>query len=202
MNLDAIDRGLLELLLEDGRMSFNDLAKQTGISTPTVSSRLKHLEELGIIQGFQILLDQDKFDQLSVLCMLEPESGKEKELIDLLVGNEMIREVYELDAGKIQIKVTLPGGADIRVLLEFLNNRELIRTYSWNVILKTQKELTRGYINVGTELNQPCMYCKGPIHGDPVRNKVDGTNRFFCCPVCQREFMKRYQDLKKRADSS
>jgi Lrp/AsnC family leucine-responsive transcriptional regulator len=201
MNLDPIDCEILNLLLEDGRMSFNDIAKQTGVSTPTVSSRLRHLEEDGIIRGFHASVDQDKLDQLSVLCTMEPHQGMADKLIDKLVGNEMVREVYDLDAGKIQIKATLPGGADIRVLLELLNDRELIRKYTWNVIVRTHKEMTRGYINHGTGLNQPCMYCKGPIHGNPIKKRVDGRTRLFCCAICQREFMKRYREIQGRADS-
>ena len=201
MNLDATDLGLLELLLEDGRMSFNDLAKNLGISTPTVSARLKNLEELGIIEGFHIKLNHDNLDQLTVISNIEPKNGMEEKLIEELLGSEMIREVYSLDREGIQIKATLPGGADIRVLLNFLNNKELVKKYQWSVILKTHKELPRGFINSGTRLNQPCMYCKSPIQGDPVKFKLDNKTRYFCCPICEREYLKKYDKLKKRSNS-
>ncbi len=201
MNLDETDLGLMALLLDDGRMSFNDLAKSLGISTPTVSARLKKLEELGIIEGFHIWLNHDKLDQLSVISTIEPRTGKAEILISELLGSEMIREVYSLDAAGIHIKATLPGGADIRVLLDFLNNRELVKRYRWNVILKTHKELPRGYINSGTRLNQPCMYCRSPIQGDPVKHRLDDRTRYFCCPICEREYLKKYTRLKESAGS-
>jgi len=201
MNLDETDLGLLELLLEDGRMSFNDLAKHIGISTPTVSARLKHLEELGIIDGFHIKLNNDKLDQLTVISTIEPHTGKTEMLIKELLESEMIREVYSLDMMVIQIKATLPGGTDIRVLLDFLNNRELVKKYHWSVILKTHKELPRGYINSGTRLNQPCMFCKSPIQGDPVKHRLDNKTRYFCCPICEREYLKKFGKLKKLAES-
>ena len=198
MNLDETDLGLLELLLEDGRMSFNDLAKRLGISTPTVSARLRNLEELGVIQGFHVKLDHDKLDHLTVVSTMDPQAGKAEELVEELVGNEMVREVYSLDTGALQLKATLPGGADIRVLLDFLNNRELVKSYRWNVILKTHKEVTRAYITAATRLNQPCDYCKSPIQGNPVKHKLDTRTRYFCCPICQREYVKRREKLKKR----
>jgi len=201
MNLDETDLGLLELLLEDGRMSFNDLAKRLGISTPTVSARLRNLEELGVIQGFHVKLGHDKIDQLTVLSTLEPLAGKEEELTKDLVENEMVREVYSLDTGALQLKATLPGGADIRVLLDFLNNKALVKSYRWNVILKTHKELPRAYITAATRLNQPCDFCKSPIQGTPVKYKLDTKARYFCCPICQREYVKRREKLKQRVGS-
>lgn len=196
---DEIDLGLLELLLEDGRMSFNDLAKQVGISTPTVSTRLKGLEEQGIIEGFHIRLNHDKLDQLSVISTIEPLPGKADQLIEELKEFEMIREIYSLDGLDIQVKATVPGGADIRVLLDLLNNRELVKNYTWNVIMMTHKELPRGYISSGTGLNQPCMYCKGPIHGSPVKKKIEEKTKYFCCPVCEREYLKKLEKMKRRA---
>lgn len=201
MNLDETDLGLLEQLLEDGRMSFNDLAKHLGISTPTVSARLKNLEELGVIDGFHIKLNHDNLDQLTVISTIESRDGNTEKLIKELLASEMVREVYSLDGLGIQIKVTLPGGADIRILLDLLNNKELVKKYQWNVILKTHKELPRGYINSGTKLNQPCMYCKSPIQGDPVKYKLDKKTRYFCCPICEREYLKKYDKLKKLAKS-
>lgn len=196
MNINQTDLGLLELLLEDGRMSFNELARQLNISTPTVSTRLRKLEELGIIKGFHIRLDHDRLNQLTVLATVDPNPGKAEELLKELENNEMVRELYSLDGSQLQIKATLPGGADIRVLLDFLGNQELVRSYSWKVVLRTHKELPRGYINQGTSLNQPCQYCKGPIQGEPVKHKLDGRARYFCCPICEREYLKRYERLK------
>ena len=111
----------------------------------------------------------------------------------------MVREVYSLDSMGVQIKATLPGGADIRVLLAFLNKRELVKGYRWNVILETHKELPRGYVNSGTGVNQPCVYCKSPIQGEPVKYKLGEKTKYFCCPICEREYLKKYGKLKKRA---
>lgn len=201
MNIDRTDLGLLELLLEDGRLSFNELARHLNISTPTVSTRLKQLEELGIIQGFAIRLDHDRLDQLTVLATLEPQPDSLDALVAELQENEMVREIYSLDGGMLQLKATLPGGADIRVLLDALEHRELVKSYRWSVILKTHKELPRGYINPGTTLNQACDYCKSPIQGEAFKQKLDDRARYFCCPICQREYVKRREKLKARVGS-
>ena len=46
------DRRILALLGTDGRMSFTDLGKETGLSTSAVHHRVKRLEKRGLIKGY------------------------------------------------------------------------------------------------------------------------------------------------------
>jgi len=50
--VEAIDRQILELLAKDGRMSYTDLGKATGLSTSAVHQRVKRLEQRGLILGY------------------------------------------------------------------------------------------------------------------------------------------------------
>ena len=52
MKIDNTDRKILELLQEDGRIAASHIADEMDISIPTVSERIKKLQESGIIQGF------------------------------------------------------------------------------------------------------------------------------------------------------
>ena len=49
--VEDIDRRILTLLAADGRMSFTDLGKATGLSTSAVHQRVKRLEQRGLITG-------------------------------------------------------------------------------------------------------------------------------------------------------
>jgi len=55
--LEGTDRKILELLANDGRMSFTDLGKATGLSTSAVHQRVKRLEGRGLIQGYGATID-------------------------------------------------------------------------------------------------------------------------------------------------
>jgi Lrp/AsnC family leucine-responsive transcriptional regulator len=55
--LEDIDREILRLLLADGRMSYTDLAKATGLSTSAVHQRVRRLEQRGVIQGYRAVVD-------------------------------------------------------------------------------------------------------------------------------------------------
>ena len=50
--LEPKDRHILQLLAHDGRMSFTDLGKATGLSTSAVHQRVKRLEQRGLILGY------------------------------------------------------------------------------------------------------------------------------------------------------
>ena len=50
--VEPTDQKILELLSRDGRMSFTDLGKATGLSTSAVHQRVKRLEQRGLILGY------------------------------------------------------------------------------------------------------------------------------------------------------
>ena len=57
--MEDIDRRILTLLAEDGRMSFTDLGKATGLSTSAVHQRVKRLEGRGLIKSYAAVIDYD-----------------------------------------------------------------------------------------------------------------------------------------------
>jgi len=57
--LEDTDRRIVELLAGDGRMSFTDLGKATGLSTSAVHQRVKRLEQRGLITGYGAAVDHE-----------------------------------------------------------------------------------------------------------------------------------------------
>ncbi|MEZ5092628.1 Lrp/AsnC family transcriptional regulator [Nocardioides sp.] len=58
--MEETDRKILTLLAADGRMSFTDLGKATGLSTSAVHQRVKRLEKRGLIKGYGATIDHDQ----------------------------------------------------------------------------------------------------------------------------------------------
>src|SRR5579875_3648169 len=50
---------IVELLARDGRMSFTELAKQTGLSVSAAHQRVRRLERRGVISGYAALVNAD-----------------------------------------------------------------------------------------------------------------------------------------------
>jgi Lrp/AsnC family leucine-responsive transcriptional regulator len=55
--VEETDRLILTLLASDGRMSYTDLGKATGLSTSAVHQRVKRLETRGLIKGYGATID-------------------------------------------------------------------------------------------------------------------------------------------------
>ena len=51
-DLDKVDRKILRLLQDNGRMSMTELAEQVGMSVSPVSERVRRLERDGVITGY------------------------------------------------------------------------------------------------------------------------------------------------------
>ncbi|MFI6601023.1 Lrp/AsnC family transcriptional regulator [Nonomuraea sp. NPDC050536] len=57
--MEEIDRRIVTLLARDGRMSFTDLAKETGLSVSAVHQRVRRLEKRGVLRGYAAIIDHD-----------------------------------------------------------------------------------------------------------------------------------------------
>jgi Lrp/AsnC family transcriptional regulator, leucine-responsive regulatory protein len=57
--VEEVDRRIVDLLVKDGRMSYTDLGKATGLSTSAVHQRVRRLEQRGVIRGYTALVDPE-----------------------------------------------------------------------------------------------------------------------------------------------
>ncbi|RQO59700.1 AsnC family transcriptional regulator [Paucibacter sp. KBW04] len=69
MELDRIDRQILEVLQQDGRINNQDLADKVGLSPSPCLRRVRALEDAGLIAGYRALLDAKKLG-LSLMALV------------------------------------------------------------------------------------------------------------------------------------
>ena len=55
--MDAIDRQILALLVEDGRRTYDDIARQVSLSAPAVKRRVDRMRAHGALRGFTAIVD-------------------------------------------------------------------------------------------------------------------------------------------------
>jgi Lrp/AsnC family leucine-responsive transcriptional regulator len=58
--LDDVDWKLIEVLQEDGRISFAELGRRVSLSAPAVAERVRRLETAGIITGYRAEVDLNR----------------------------------------------------------------------------------------------------------------------------------------------
>src|SRR3954449_8140094 len=71
--VEDLDRQILRLLATDGRRSFTDLAKDTGLSVSAVHQRVRRLEKRGVVRGYRAMVDADEVDlPLTAFVSIKP----------------------------------------------------------------------------------------------------------------------------------
>jgi Lrp/AsnC family leucine-responsive transcriptional regulator len=58
--VEETNRKILSLLASDGRLSFTELARHTGLSVSAVQQRVRRLEERGVIRGYCAVIDPEQ----------------------------------------------------------------------------------------------------------------------------------------------
>lgn len=77
MDIDFVDKQILEALAKDARLSYRDIAKMLGLSHASVSVRIKRLEDGGVIKGYAAVINPDA-EGLYPLCLrISAKSGYE-----------------------------------------------------------------------------------------------------------------------------
>jgi len=89
--LDAIDKKILRMLVENARISNANLSRSIGLSPPSVAERVKRLEEAGVITGYAALIDPAAAGlHISAWLRIRPVPG----MLDRVV--EIIRSIPEI----------------------------------------------------------------------------------------------------------
>ena len=82
MDLDSIDRRILETLQKQGRMSNADLSERVNLSASACHRRVQRLEEEGFISGYVALLNARKMGRHTVVFVEITLSGQADEVLD------------------------------------------------------------------------------------------------------------------------
>jgi DNA-binding Lrp family transcriptional regulator len=115
MEFDEIDTKIIKNLLVDARLSARQLAYKIGLSTVTVLSRIKKLEQKKIITGYTARLDHQILGyDLTAIIEVKTTKGKMLEIESKIAENENVCAVYDVT-----------GPSDVLVISKFKNRDEL-----------------------------------------------------------------------------
>jgi Lrp/AsnC family leucine-responsive transcriptional regulator len=93
--LDATDARILDALVNDARVSIADLARSVGLSPPSVSERIKRLEEVGVIEGYTLTINPKALGlPIAAWLRIRPIPGQLRMVAEILRG---LPEIVECD---------------------------------------------------------------------------------------------------------
>lgn len=141
--LDKMDKKIIEMLLENCRRPFREIADEVDLSESSVRKRVLKLHEEGVIEKFTICLKSD-LDEKRIQAFLTviPNAENLKGLIRDVNSYSEISEIHSL-AGRcgLLIKVCVPDLTELDALIEsFKARNDVQQVESVCVILRTIKE--------------------------------------------------------------
>ncbi|MGI9012563.1 MAG: AsnC family transcriptional regulator [Nitrososphaeraceae archaeon] len=95
-NLTEMDVSIIKELLKDGRKSFREISRSTGISTPTVKARFDRLVNVGFIKSVSPVFDFNKIDLRNVNPEIKKSVKREVNSIDQNTYNKIIKKNLEI----------------------------------------------------------------------------------------------------------
>lgn len=120
ISIDRLDASLLELLTEDPRAQIMDLASRLGVARNTVQSRMRRLEESGVVTGYRPEVDLSALG-LSVQAFVgaETEQGRIQAVVEELRGVPEVLEVHTTTGREdLLIRIAAPSHEDLLHVLE------------------------------------------------------------------------------------
>jgi Lrp/AsnC family leucine-responsive transcriptional regulator len=135
--MEPLDRRILSLLARDGRMSYTDIGKETGLSTSAAQQRVRRLEQRGVIKGYRAVLDPAQLGQLvTAFVAIKPfDPSQADDAPDRLQHIEEIISCYSV-AGEPSylLKVQVPTMAALESLLARIRAEAKCSTHTTTVL--------------------------------------------------------------------
>ncbi|MGD2216518.1 MAG: Lrp/AsnC family transcriptional regulator [Gemmatimonadales bacterium] len=146
MTYSGLDYDILRELRRDGRASLRTIAERLGVSTSTVSHRVKQMETEGIIRGYGPTLDYAKLGyRLTAITKIKAKGPKIPEIVTELVNEDTLIDVYEIT-----------GDYDVLVIGKYpdeeMMNREIKRLLSHPEIESTNTSIVLSVAKEGGDL--------------------------------------------------
>lgn len=143
--LDDLDIIILKKLQEYGRMKRNELAEIVGLSVPSLSDRLKKLEEHNVITGYYAKLNRHVFgyDMMAfILVVMDSSKGYEK-FVDHVKKTPEILECHSiLGEGSHLLKAVVKETKELEGLLSKIQSWQGVTRTVTSFVLSTLKETT------------------------------------------------------------
>ncbi|NEQ97185.1 MAG: Lrp/AsnC family transcriptional regulator [Cyanothece sp. SIO2G6] len=117
--LDGIDWQILTLLQQDARLSFAEIGRQVKLSPPSVTERIRQMEEMGIILGYRATVNPKAIGlKLRVLIDLTTTPNQYPAIIQFMQACESIRSAHHVTgSASFRIEVLINSVQTLEVLV-------------------------------------------------------------------------------------
>jgi len=136
MKIDKTDKKILDILQQDGRVSASSIASDLDISIPTVTDRIKKLQDSGIIKGIHAVLDPKPLglDVAAIITLISESSVHYKEVTQAAEKTpEVLQCLSTTGKGSHMLFVVSNNSSTLEDLLR--------KIQSWPGVIRTETQI-------------------------------------------------------------
>ncbi len=152
--IDEIDAKILSLLQGNGRMKRNAIAEEVGLSVPSVSERMRKLEERGVLVGYHAVVDAKRL-HIDITAFIRVSVDGSEHYPTMIEHARALDEVLEVHSitgqGSHILKVRTGNTTTLERLLSRIQSWPGVSGTTTSIVLSTFKE-TRQITVEPTEL--------------------------------------------------
>jgi len=142
MTIDDIDRQILISLQQEGRKTASQIAKELNLTVPTITERVRKLQERSVIQAFQAVVDPRSVG-LDVTAMITVISSSSDEYDKVIKKAKETPEVIQCFSttgmGSLMLWVATENSQTLEELLRTIQSWPNVTRTESQVILSTYK---------------------------------------------------------------
>ena len=141
--LDDTDAKIVNLLQARGRLKRNEIAEEVGLSVPSVSERMRKLEERGVIEGYHAVVDAKRLhlDITVFIRVMVDGSEHNAAFVERAQALDEVLEVHSITGeGSHILKARTRSTSTLERLLSTLQQWPGVRGTSTSIVLTTFKE--------------------------------------------------------------
>ena len=144
--LDKTDIKILQYLQNDGRKTASKIAEELNLTVPTITERIKRLQESSVIKGFQAVIDPKaiKLDVSAVITIISSSSNNYQVVIDKATEcSEVIQCFSTTGMGSLLLWVSTKNSQSLEELLRKIQSWPDVTRTETQVILSSYKDLLK-----------------------------------------------------------
>ncbi|PLS16064.1 AsnC family transcriptional regulator [Bacillus sp. M6-12] len=135
--MDEIDKLILQSITKNSRISMTDLGKSIGLSAPSVTERIKKLEERGVIEGYTAKVGHKQLGK-NIMAYILFDTHKCKQFVQFCESYKDVAECHRL-AGQYSYLVKLITN-DVTTLESFIDQTITYGKSSTLIVLSSPVE--------------------------------------------------------------
>jgi Lrp/AsnC family transcriptional regulator for asnA, asnC and gidA len=142
LELDDVDRHILNLLQDNARRSFKEVAEEVKVSEATVFVRVKKLIKNGVIKSYKAIVDPKQVGKGTLaFVMLKANPNVYTKVLPTLVNMDEIYEIFDVTGAYYAIlKIRTNSTEELAAIIDKIGMIEGITGTETAVVLRSIKE--------------------------------------------------------------